>query len=88
MSNSLHAIFSYAGNHITPTTKVSYVDLTVGVPALILCAKMSIFAVVFHFVYRVSPYETGRYQGGPLGIVAFCTAFNPFSIVMDIVRGY
>ena len=46
------------------------------------------FAVAFHFVYRVSPYEIGGYQGGPLGIMALFTAFNPFSVIMDIVRGY
>ncbi len=85
----IQLIFSYAGNHITPTTKISYVDLTVGLPSLLLCAEMVIFAVVFHVVYRVSPYETGdRHKDGTTGIMAISSASNPVSVVMEIVRGY
>ena len=84
-TKSFQLIFSYAGNHITPTTKFSYVDLTVGLPSLITCAEMLLFAVVFHFVYGVSPYQNGGYRGSAAG--AIFKAFNPVSVVVDMIRG-
>ena len=64
--------------------------MTVTIPSMLLCLEMAIFSVVFNFVYTWRPYvlgrKGGRYEGGPLGIKALATAFNPISLVSDIAN--
>jgi hypothetical protein len=60
---------------------------------MILCFEMFIFSVVFLFVYGFTPYLTTRlshphYQGGPLGIFAIVTAFNPVFVMRDMFGGF
>ena len=87
-------VFSFAGARFTPSTTLSYLDLTVSLPAIIFCLEMVIFSTIFHFVYSYSPYLTKRqsgrsaYRGGPLGLFALGTAFSPVDIVSGIIVGF
>jgi len=50
---------------------------------------MTIFSLLFHFVYSYRPYITNRsaglaYRGGPLGVFAIGKALNPVDIFGEI----
>lgn len=44
---------------VTPNSKVAYPDLKVGVPSLLLCIEMAIFAVLHLFAFPWKPYASG-----------------------------
>lgn len=46
-------------NVVTPNAKVAYPDLKVGVPSLLLCIEMAIFAVLHLFAFPWKPYASG-----------------------------
>jgi hypothetical protein len=46
-------------NVVTPNSKVAYPDLKVGVPSLLLCIEMAIFAVLHLFAFSWKPYASG-----------------------------
>jgi hypothetical protein len=83
------AIFSFlsSSNDLKPTTKLTFKDLSVGVPNLIL-------SLAFLYIYRTKEYYFkhgaaavplghGGYQGGFLGIRAYGQAMN----ILDILGG-
>ncbi|KAH8758716.1 organic solute transporter Ostalpha-domain-containing protein [Hyaloscypha sp. PMI_1271] len=91
-----NAIFSFltSSNDLKPTTKLTFKDLSVGIPNLILSLEMVIFALLFLYIYRTKEYYFkhgaaavplghGGYQGGFLGIRAYGQALN----IIDILRG-
>lgn len=96
-SNVLQAIFSFlsSSNDLKPTNKITFNDLSVGVPNLILSLEMVLFALAFFYVYRTKPYYFksgannavplghGGYQGGFMGIRAYGQAVN----FVDILGG-
>jgi hypothetical protein len=92
------AIFSFlsSSNDIHPTNHITYNDLTVAVPGMLVCAEMVIFSLSFLYVYRVREYASktvgdinavplgqGGYKGGFLGISALIQAIN----IVDLLRG-
>lgn len=90
-------------NVVKPTTTVAYPDLKVGIPSLLLCIEMAIFAVLHLFAFPWKPYsqghatnypmspgvknELGPKQGGPLGLMAIVDAMNPWDLVKGFARG-
>lgn len=89
-------------NVVKPTAKVAYPDLKVGIPSLLLCIEMAIFAVLHLYAFPWKPYqnptpteypmspiknEIGPKQGGPLGIMALVDAMNPWDLVKAFARG-
>jgi hypothetical protein len=44
---------------VRPTSKISYPDLKVGIPSLLLCIEMMIFAFLHLFAFPYSPYSKG-----------------------------
>lgn len=83
---------------------MSYADVHIGLPTMIICLQIVLFAFFFHYAYSTKPYqirtrfsapgsqeslvvdpalaEDGsvyrtRYQGGPLGLYAWCALVNP-----------
>lgn len=50
---------SSALNVVTPNAKFAYPDLKVGVPSLLLCIEMAIFAVLHLFAFPWKPYASG-----------------------------
>ncbi|KAE8442995.1 hypothetical protein EG329_002458 [Mollisiaceae sp. DMI_Dod_QoI] len=89
-------------NVVKPTSKVAYPDLKVGIPSLLLCIEMAIFAVLHLFAFPWKPYqspknveypmspiknEIGPKQGGFLGVMALMDAMNPWDLVKGFARG-
>ncbi|PBP18011.1 hypothetical protein BUE80_DR011166 [Diplocarpon rosae] len=90
-------------NVVTPNAKIAYPDLKVGVPSLLLCIEMAIFAGLHLFAFSWTPYKTsssgsdypmsplkntnGPNQGGFLGFKAFIDAMNPWDLVKAFARG-
>jgi hypothetical protein len=92
------AIFSFlnSSNDLKPTSKLTFKDLSVGIPNLLLSLEMVIFALAFLYTYRTKEYYYkhgasavplchGGYQGGFLGIRAYGQALNIFDILGGII---
>lgn len=41
---------------VTPTSKIAYPDLKIGIPSLLLCIEMAIFSILHLFAFRYQPY--------------------------------
>ncbi|RFU27050.1 hypothetical protein B7463_g9281, partial [Scytalidium lignicola] len=81
-------------NIIVPTKTIAYPDIKVGIPSLLLCIEMAIFAVLHLFAFPWRPYKLsdennkiGPKQGGFLGVKAFADAMNPWDLVKGFARG-
>ncbi len=90
-------------NVVSPTAKIAYPDLKVGIPSLLLCIEMALFAVLHLFAFSWKPYSSsnstsdypmsplknahGPNQGGFLGVKAFVDAMNPWDLVKAFARG-
>lgn len=81
-------LFSFLTPHLSPTTKLTTLDLTIGIPHLIVSLEMVIFSIVFLKVYGVGEYTVGsaNYQGGFMGIKAIAGAANVIGFVGEMVR--
>jgi hypothetical protein len=90
-------------NVVHTTSTIAYPDLKVGIPSLLLCIEMAIFAMLHQFAFPWKPYsksapstdypmspiknEHGPNQGGFLGMKAFVDAMNPWDLVKGFARG-
>lgn len=89
-------------NVVHTTAKIAYPDLKVGIPSLLLCIEMAIFAILHLFAFPWKPYQTPRHsdypmsplkneigpkQGGPLGVYALVDAMNPWDMIKGFARG-
>jgi Organic solute transporter Ostalpha len=97
-SDLFQAVFSFltSSNNLKPTSKLTFRDLSVGIPNLIISLEMVIFSVLFLYIYRTKEYYFksgatavalghGGYQGGILGIRAYAQALNIVDILGEIV---
>ncbi|RDL36210.1 Uncharacterized protein BP5553_06822 [Venustampulla echinocandica] len=50
-------------NVVKPTTTLAYPDLKVGIPSLLLCVEMAIFAFLHLFAFPYQPYKKGTEVG-------------------------
>lgn len=82
---------------LAPTSKLSYSDVTVGIPMMANCLLMVPFAIFFHWAYDVKSYHLPsldeelrpmysaarqlRYEGGRLGLKAWLWIWNPKEII-------
>jgi hypothetical protein len=74
---------------LKPTAKLTFADVNIGIPALIICLQNVPLAIFFHYAYPVTPYivtaESGaEYQGGFCGWRGWVSIFNP----MEVGRGF
>ncbi|ETS75599.1 hypothetical protein PFICI_12543 [Pestalotiopsis fici W106-1] len=53
---------------LEPTDTLSYTDMEVGIPLLLVSLELVIFSVFFHFAYSVTPYRLTSYQPKPLSV--------------------
>ncbi len=44
---------------VSPTAKIAYPDLLVGVPSLLLCIEMALFSILHLFAFPYTPYSEG-----------------------------
>jgi hypothetical protein len=77
-----------AGNAIKPSKKIQEPDLRVGLPVLLLCMEMAVFALFHFWSFPDQPYRlrSKQYLGGPLGIKAILDALNAWDIVKAVGR--
>lgn len=80
---------------ITTGPRVSYADVQVGIPCVLLTVEMAIFAVAHLFAFPWKPYDISQspdpvshYRGGPMGTMALLDAFNPWDIIKAGARGF
>ena len=79
---------------VKPSARFSYNDINYGVPSILICGEMVIFALFQIYAYSAKPYyadnqfagKNVRYYGGPLGIKAFIAAMNPVDIAQELVQ--
>lgn len=83
-----------------PTPHIAYPDISIGIPSMLLCLEMAIFAVMHVFAYSWKEYRLtsthaddpnapkASYQGGALGLRALGQAFNPWDIIKACGRGF
>ncbi|OCL13549.1 hypothetical protein AOQ84DRAFT_385338 [Glonium stellatum] len=76
---------------IKPSKYMTYHDISIGLPNLVLACETPIFAAFIMVAYSTKPYtslKVGRaYQGGPGGIKAILAALNYSDILSSFVRG-
>lgn len=83
--------------------KLANQDIQIGLPNLLLCIEMAIFAILHFFAFPWQPYllknqqasddpqyVNGQiaYHGGFMGAKAFIESFNPWDLVKAIGRGF
>lgn len=84
---------------LKPNKKVAIQDLKIGIPNVLLCLEMAIFAVLHLFAFPWRPYRLDyatpldisgrtkdRYYGGPFGIKAYFDALNPWDFIKAVGR--
>ncbi|KAF2674403.1 DUF300-domain-containing protein [Microthyrium microscopicum] len=94
---SLFISFFSSGNNpiITTGPRVSYVDVKVGIPCVLLTIEMAIFSILHIFAFPYKPYDiknssapSAYYYGGFLGFYALVDTFNPWDIIKAGARGF
>ena len=79
---------------LNPSARFSYNDINYGIPSILICGEMVVFALFQFYAYSAKPYYADnqlagkdvRYYGGPLGIKAFIAAANPVDIVQELMQ--
>ncbi|KAJ9302767.1 hypothetical protein DTO271G3_141 [Paecilomyces variotii] len=94
--------FLTSSGALKPTRLVQSQDLKIGIPNLLICIEMAIFAVMHLWAFKWQPYRLdslnasndpefyggkARYHGGFMGIKALIDAFNPWDLMKAIGRG-
>ncbi|KAE9370035.1 hypothetical protein N431DRAFT_468121 [Stipitochalara longipes BDJ] len=74
---------------LKPTAKLTFADVNIVIPALIICLQNVPLAIFFHYAYPHTPYlvtaESGaKYYGGFCGWRGWVSIFNP----MEVGRGF
>lgn len=98
----LNILTSASFSVIRPTPTMAYPDLKVGIPSLLLCIEMALFALLHLVAFSWKPYAScspgcsdpmsavqhphGPNQGGFLGLRAFADAMNPWDLVKAFAR--
>lgn len=93
MQQIIISLLSSSRGPLQPTNKLAYQDIKVGIPSVLLCIEMSIFAVLHLFAFPYKGYmsengETPKYKGGPFGVLALLNAANPWDIIKASARGF
>ena len=84
----------------SPSSRLSYNDIYYGIPSILICGEMVLFALFHLYAYSARPYfiHSGfsaieahkpgaqKYHGGPLGLKAFLMALNPAEIAVGHVQ--
>lgn len=84
LQNMIFRILTSAGV-FTPTYHISTFDFSVGVPALMLCCELLIFALSFCWSYSYSPYRKLSADGRPK--IGFWHGLLDVVNISDIIQG-
>lgn len=93
--------FLTSSGAIGPSKTIQTPDIKVGIPAMLLCIEMALFAIFHFWSFSYRPYKLNlknalaesnpgaspqRYVGGRLGIKAFIDSMNPWDLIKAIGR--
>ena len=96
----ISVLTSEDGGRLKPSAEIAYPDLKIGIPSMLICVEMSIFALLHVWAFSWKEYDLKRYQAGfdndpsiPTGYAcgpgkALLQAFNPWDTVKAIGRGF
>ena len=93
--------FLTSSGAVQPSKTIQTPDLRVGIPCMLLCIEMALFAIFHFWSFSYRPYiltsknmmsdssteEPRKYVGGPLGLKAFIDSMNPWDMIKAIGRG-
>jgi hypothetical protein len=86
-----------SSNTLKPSNHITFNDLSIGIPNLLLTIEMAIISIAFLYIYRTQEYiykptavsavplGHGGYQGGFMGFRAYAQAINTIDILQCIV---
>ncbi|KAF2758959.1 hypothetical protein EJ05DRAFT_509836 [Pseudovirgaria hyperparasitica] len=78
---------------IQPSEYMTWDDVVYGLPNLVICCEMPLFALLFLWTFRIAPYriteddDPREYRGGRFGLVAMGEALNIADILSTFIRG-
>ncbi|KAH7076137.1 organic solute transporter Ostalpha-domain-containing protein [Paraphoma chrysanthemicola] len=80
---------------LQPTARLASLDIRVGIPSVLICFEMTLFAILHHWAFPWRPYDLDRqlrgpdrpeaYARSPFG--AFLDALNPWDYAKAAARG-
>jgi hypothetical protein len=78
---------------LNPTSKLTFADLNIRIPALIICLQNVPLAFFFHYAYPYTPYVTTlesneKYHGGFLGWKGWISVFNPMEVARGVIFSF
>ncbi|KAF2862450.1 DUF300-domain-containing protein [Piedraia hortae CBS 480.64] len=95
------SLLSSSHGPLQPTKKLGYQDIKVGIPSVLLCIEMAIFAIMHIFAFPYKPYiahldpltvsgagfsgATAQYQGA---FRALADVANPWDMIKASARGF
>jgi len=94
---SLVINFLVSSGTIKPSKRIQYADIKVGIPNMLLCVEMAIFAVLHIFAFKAQPYYLERYPDGDMSVPtkyahsaprALLSVFNPWDIIKSVAWGF
>ncbi|EXJ56393.1 hypothetical protein A1O7_06736 [Cladophialophora yegresii CBS 114405] len=83
-------IFSILRSKVTGSSKVTYDDITIGLPALLICVEALMFMVGNYLIFNVREYRTGQEKDGPTYVVgkSLPDALNPVDLLRAIALAF
>tara|TARA_R110002003_G_scaffold116_4_gene10091 strand:- start:2524 stop:3540 length:1017 start_codon:yes stop_codon:yes gene_type:complete len=80
---------------LQPTAYLSALDIRVGIPCVLICFEMTLFAILHHWAFPWRPYDLNRQLRGPdrpelytrKPLAAFLDALNPWDHAKAAARG-
>ena len=83
-------VFSILKSKVTGNSKVTYDDITVGLPALLICIESVVFLVAFHFVFNAREYRGAKEEvNSAHGVAqALLDALNPMDLLRAIGQAF
>ncbi|KUJ09035.1 DUF300-domain-containing protein [Mollisia scopiformis] len=92
LQNIVFSFLSSEGD-LHPSSKLTYKDLTIAIPNLVVAFEMILFSLAFLHVFRTSEYNLkkgstlghGSYYGGVIGLGAVIQALNITDVVKAII---
>jgi hypothetical protein len=89
--------FLVSSGTITPSKKIQYQDIKIGIPSMLLCVEMAVFAVLHIFAFKWQPYDLRTQEMGALdaptkyahgAMRALVSTFNPWDILKSTAWGF
>lgn len=95
--------FLTSSGAVKPSNVIQAQDLKIGIPNMLICIEMAIFAVMHMWCFPWRPYTLAQleanadpewysgkacYHGGFLGLKGLLDAFNPWDLIKAIGRGF